>query len=345
MVKKIAVLGAGSFGTAMAFIASHKYDQVNIFCRDPEQARHINKHHVNPKRMSDFILPSSIVAFDNVKDAIDGIEMIIHAIPVQNTIEFVSSICHILPSVPYISTSKGICIDTHEFVSSAIERAMDGRASYGEDLSRPNIPLAFISGPSFAKEIMSKHPISLVVASKDKWCSDFIQSKLSSNFLRIYTTDDVDGVEIGGALKNPMAIAAGIARGLGYGNSSIAALVTRGCMEMKHFARALGARDETVSGLSGIGDLMLTCYSSMSRNNRFGELISQGISSAEACNIIGEVVEGLPTANEIVLMAKKRNIKLPLYFLINKILQNNITAKEALEIMMSAKLTEERFIT
>ena len=154
--------------------------------------------------------------------------------------------------------------------------------------------------------MMQKHPISVVVASKDKWAANYIQELLSSQYLRIYTTDDVIGVEVGGALKNPLAIAAGIARGLGYGQSSIAALVTRGCLEMKMFAMAMGAREETVSGLSGIGDLMLTCYSSMSRNNKFGELLAKGMDAESACKQIGEVVEGLPTTKEIIIIAKEK---------------------------------------
>lgn len=202
-----------------------------------------------------------------------------------------------------------------------------------------------IIGPSFAAEMLQSHPISVTVASDDSWAASRVQTILSSKYFRVYTTDDVIGVEVGGALKNPLAIGAGLANGLGFGSSTIAALVTRGCKEMALLSESLGGREETLAGLSGIGDLMLTCYSSKSRNNRFGQCLARGLSAKEAVEEIGEVVEGYPTASEVVRLAKSKHLFLPLFFTIDKILKGQLDAKEAFDKILSYPVVNhERFI-
>ena len=200
---KIAGLGAGSFGTAMAYIASHNDYSVYLYCRDEAQKNQINRFHKNPKRLSEFILPNNIVASTDIIETVSNATIIIHTIPAQHTPSFVSKIYHLLPkNTPYVSTSKGIHAESHMLMSDAICKAMNGRATLTETavgLQRPEIPLAFMSGPSFAKELMQKHPISVVIASDDRWCAIMVQRLLSSQYLRLYTTDDVTGVEIGGA--------------------------------------------------------------------------------------------------------------------------------------------------
>ena len=205
------------------------------------------------------------------------------------------------------------------------------------------IPLAYLSGPSFAKEMMAAHPMSVVVASDDIEVARRVQTAMNSQRFRIYISDDVIGVEVGGALKNPLAIGAGMCAGLGFGQSTVAGLVTRGCREMATLAVALGGKAETLSGLSGVGDLMLTCFSSLSRNNRCGQALAKGKSVEQICADMGEVVEGVPTAAEVVLLAKKHNLRLPLFFACAQVIEGEKDALVALKELMSAPPGQETF--
>ena len=341
--EKIAVLGAGSFGTAMAVIAAERNTVVYLLCRDPAQVEQINMKHVNIKRFTDFVLPSNIIATMDVEEAFRDVSLIVHAIPSQSTPEFVEQISHKIPNgVPYICTSKGIHVESNMLMCDAIKLALNGRGTCGEN--RAEIPLGFLSGPSFAKEMMKKDPISVVVASTDSWCAKRTQHLLGTSFFKIFRTDDVIGVELGGAMKNPLAIGAGIAIGLGFGQSTIAALVTRGCREMLELAVALGARQETLYGLSGVGDLMLTCYSSLSRNNRFGICLAEGMTPEAACLKIGEIVEGYSTCPQIIKLARDKHIKLPLFYTINSIISGKISPSDGFAKIMLSEISEERFV-
>ena len=222
----ITILGAGSYGTALAFIIGRQNHNVSLYCRSSQQADTINKTHFNPKRFSDQQLPATVTATSNLTEALHAkVDLILHCIPAQHTPEFISSIASIIPSnIPYISTSKGVHVKTHALMSEAIPAAFGDRAK--------DIPLAYLSGPSFAKEMIAGHPMSVVVASSDLNVAKLIQTSISSLKFRIYITDDVIGVEVGGALKNPLAIGAGMAAGMGYGQSTVAGIVTRGCREM-----------------------------------------------------------------------------------------------------------------
>jgi glycerol-3-phosphate dehydrogenase len=325
----ISILGAGSYGTALAFVVARNGHNVTIYCRSDEQSKTINNTRSNPKRFSTMILPESVRATSNLQEAVhSNADIIIHCIPAQHTPEFILTIQSFYPEgVPYVSTSKGVHVKTHSLMSEAIPKA------FGEDKIK-HIPLAYLSGPSFAKEMIAGHPMSVVVASYDLKIASFIQSSLSCSSFRIYVTDDVIGVEVGGALKNPLAIGAGIASGLGFGQSTIAGLVTRGCREMSMLSIALGGRAETLSGLSGVGDLMLTCFSSLSRNNRFGSCLAKGMTVDEAVEEIGEVVEGFPTAKEVSRLAKENHLQLPLFEAVAMILNGQKTPEEALHKIM-----------
>jgi len=239
----------------------------------------------------------------------------------------------LVAGVPYVSTSKGVHVKTHRLMSEAIPAALGDRAD--------EIPVAYLSGPSFAKEMVAGHPMSVVVAAHDIAVAKRVQAVLSSRRFRIYVNTDVVGVEVGGALKNPLAIGAGMAAGLGFGQSSVAFLVTRGCREMAMLSVALGGRAETLAGLSGAGDLMLTCFSSLSRNNRFGTALAQGKTVEEAVAEIGEVVEGLPTAAEVARLAREKGLRLPLFMAVDAILQGRCSPQEALEALMALPPGEE----
>ena len=323
----VAILGAGSYGTALAFVAGNNGHRVTIYCRSQAQAQAINETRRNPKRFSDCDLPPSVTATSSVATAVQGAQLILHAVPAQQTPDFVSTAApHLPPGVPYVSTSKGVHTKSHMLMSDAIAAALGGR---------DDVPLAFLSGPSFAKEMVAGHPMSVVVASEPLEVAARVQATLSSRAFRIYVTDDVVGVEVGGALKNPLAIGAGMAAGLGYGQSTIAGLVTRGCREMAMLSIALGGRAETLAGLSGAGDLMLTCFSSLSRNNRFGACLAKGMSVEQAVAEIGEVVEGYPTAAEVARLAREKGLRLPLFQAVDAILRGDVTPSAALDELMS----------
>lgn len=327
---KICVLGGGSYGTALAYVAAaHRGHEVSLLVRTAEQAAIINETHRNPRRFPDTNLPNTIVATSDVKEAVKDASLVLHAIPAQVTPEFLRSIsAHLVSGVPLVSTSKGIHVMSHKFMPEAIAEALGSRAS--------EIPQAFLSGPSFAKEMVLDHPISVVVASEDLSIARRVSDLISSVLFRVYLSDDVVGVEVGGALKNPLAIGAGMASGLGYGQSTIASLVTRGSREISMISAALGGKSETQSGLSGVGDLMLTCFSSLSRNNRFGVCLARGLSVEEAIKEIGETVEGFPTAQEIVRIGQEHGLRLPLFNTLGAILNGDITPKDALKAVMSS---------
>lgn len=308
-----------------------------MYTRHTDQAAAITNDHSNPKRFPKAALSPLITASTDFAKVVEGASVIIHAVPAQHTPAFVAKNAALLPAgIPYVSTAKGICVATHELMSEAIPRALGDRAT--------EVPCAYLSGPSFAKEMVQGHPMGVVVASHDNDVARRVQSILSSKTFRVYVVeDDVIGVEVGGALKNPLAIGAGMAAGLGFGQSTVAGLVTRGCREMAMLAVALGGRAETLAGLSGMGDLMLTCFSSLSRNNRFGAALARGLSVAEATEEIGEVVEGYPTAGEVVRLAKEKGLKLPLFFAVASILNEECTPSEALEALMGHPPGSETF--
>ena len=221
-------------------------------------------------------------------------------------------------------------------MSEAIPAALGARSS--------EVPLAYLSGPSFAKEMVAGHPMSVVVASEDIEVAKRVQGIISSSRFRIYVSADVIGVEVGGALKNPLAIGAGMAAGMGFGQSSVAALVTRGQREMATLAVALGGKPETLAGLSGVGDLMLTCFSSQSRNNRCGRRLAAGDTVEKICEEMGEVVEGVPTANEVLLLAEKHRLDLPLFRACALVISGEISAEDALKGIMSRDPGTETFV-
>ena len=192
-----------------------------------------------------------------------------------------------------------------------------------------------MSGPSFAKEILQKTLTSVVIASDKQEVATFVQEMFSSPFFRVYTTDDVRGVEIGGALKNVFAIGAGAVAGLGYGNNSVAALVTRGCHELRQVATRIGARPETLSGLSGIGDLMLTCFGSLSRNRTVGFRLGQGETLEHILETSLEVAEGIPTTTAALKLLQKHELSLPLMTAIAGVVEGRLDAKEAVTKLMS----------
>ncbi|XP_062154767.1 glycerol-3-phosphate dehydrogenase [NAD(+)] 2, chloroplastic isoform X3 [Alnus glutinosa] len=290
---KVVVLGGGSFGTAMAaHLADRKAElEVNMLIRDPQVCQSINESHCNGKYFPEHKLPENVIATTDAKAALLGADYCLHAVPVQFSSSFLRGIAdHVDPSLPFISLSKGLELNTLRMMSQIIPQA----------LRNPRQPFVALSGPSFALELMNKLPTAMVVASKDKRLANATQQLLASSHLRISTSSDVTGVEIAGALKNVLAIAAGIVEGMDLGNNSMAALVAQGCSEIRWLATKfpescwsfvccialtlrlfppnwkMGAKPTTITGLSGTGDIMLTCFVNLSRNRTVGVRLGSG---------------------------------------------------------------------
>jgi len=343
--KRVCILGAGSYGTAMAFVCARQGHDVVLWMRKKEVAAKMQASRYNPKRFSEQKLPDSVECVADVARAMKSSDLIIHCIPAQHTPKFVESIAHLIPTgVPYVSTAKGIHVESKLLMSEALPKAL------GEHRSR--VALAYLSGPSFAKEMVKGHPVGVVVASYPMGdgtseptpeTARAVQRMLNSKHFRIYVSTDVLGVEVGGALKNPLAIGAGMAIGSGFGQSTVAGIITRGCREMRILAIALGGKAETLAGLSGIGDLMLTCFSSLSRNNRCGQALAKGKSVAEIVEEMGEVIEGVPTASVVCELARRHNLRLPLFQAVDAIISGRMKAQDAFEVLMRGEPGEETF--
>lgn len=329
---KIAVLGGGAFGIALAKLASHKSDEVALWARDKNVCTAINQHHHHPTKLSNIKLPSSIIATSFLKDALSSTEIVIVALPIKalgSVMECAKSFLE--KKAIIVSTAKGIDENTfflpHEILSSVLDKEHSERA-------------CFLSGPSFAIELALDLPTALTLASTNQEAALYFQEKFSSDTFRLYRSDDVVGVTVGGALKNVIAIASGAAAALGLGRNAMASLITRGLAEITRLAVAMGGRASTVSGLSGAGDLILSCTDDMSRNHRIGGLLVEH-SLKEAESMIEGVVEGVKTAKTIPVLMKKFAIDLPISFAVYQVLYENVNVRDALASLLSRRLKDE----
>lgn len=331
---KIVVLGGGSFGTAMAaHVATRKSQlEVNMLVRDHQVCRSINEEHHNCKYFPQHKLPENVIATTDAKAALLGADFCFHAVPVQFSSSFLEEIANYIdPGLPFISLSKGLELNTLRTMSQIIPKA----------LKNPRQPYVVLSGPSFALELMNKLPTALVVASKDKKMANSVQQLMASKNLRINTSSDVTGVEIAGALKNVLAIAAGIVEGLNLGNNSMASLVSQGCSEIRWLATKMGAKSTTLTGLSGTGDVMLTCFVSLSRNRTVGVRLGSGEKLDDILSSMNQVAEGVATAGAVIALAQKYKVKMPVLTAVARIIDNELTPTKAVFELMNLPQVEE----
>jgi len=328
--KNIVVLGGGVFGTAMATVLARKAHKVKILLRREEQVKSINEKHI-ADCFPDIILPETITATTSAEEALKGVDFIVHAVPVQPSFEYLRGLkSFISPTIPIICVSKGISCENLELMSGVIPKALE-RAQ----------PTAFLAGPSFAKGIMDDHPTSVSVASEDIKLAEKVQRLFSSPTFRVFTTTDVIGVEIGAALKNVLAIVCGLIKGLGYGPNTQVAVVTRGWADIRCICAARGAKSETLSGLGGLGDLMLTCFGGLSRNAKFGEKLASGCTIKEAIEFVGQVVEGYPTAGAAKRLGQELHLELPVIYGIANCLEGKLPARDLVCYIMTLPLSHE----
>lgn len=330
-MKEIAVIGAGSWGTALAVMAARAGHSVQLWSRSPEVVTSINEQHVNSRYLTSTSIPETVHATEDLGDALHGASLVLLAAPSHAARELLSAMSPLLPQQAIIvGVSKGIEIDTGKRVSEIAREVVEN----------PH-PFVCLSGPSFAKEVVVGHPTAIVAASKDAAAARVVQNDLSFENLRIYTNNDLIGTELGGSVKNVMAIAAGMAAGLGFGSNSVAALITRGLAEITRLARREGAQVETLMGLAGLGDLVLTCTGSLSRNRFVGEELGKGKSLEQIVAELNEVAEGIKTARAVKKLADRAGLEMPITNEVNAVLYDGKSARDAVTELMSRPLREE----
>ena len=329
-MEKVSVLGTGSWGSALALGLAKKGYEVSMWTRSEEQAKKINRTKENTDYLPGVLFPNNIIVTTNIEDSIKNSKIIVLAVPSQA----IRGIC--IKIKPFVKEDQ-ILVD----VAKGLEKGTGLRLSEVCKEELPKNPYVTLSGPSHAEEVARDIPTTVVVASEDLETAQFVQDVFMSPKLRVYTNPDIVGVELGGALKNIIAFGAGICDGLGYGDNAKAALMTRGIREIGRLGAAMGANASTFAGLSGIGDLIVTCTSMHSRNRRAGILIGQGKSLDETLKEVKMVVEGI-TATEVAYeVAKELNIDMPITNAIYSVLYKGLKPNEiVVELMMRNKTHE-----
>mmetsp|Transcript_35179 Transcript_35179/g.85151 ORF Transcript_35179/g.85151 Transcript_35179/m.85151 type:complete len:547 (+) Transcript_35179:352-1992(+) len=336
---RIAVMGGGNFGLAMASICARQGYPTTLLVRDETIANEINTKHQHPRYMQGITLPSRLRATHEPQECLPDATYIVHAVPCQYSRTFLEGVREYIPSnTPVLSVSKGIETTSLGFMADLL------RDCLGEDR-----PYAFLSGPSFAREIVEGVATAVVIASEDLDLAKDLASLISDGRFKCYISTDVIGVEIGGAVKNVIALGAGMCEGLELGTNAMSGLVTRGCNEMRRLGLTFGARPSTIAGLSGVGDTFGTCFGPLSRNRKFGYRLGQGETMEEILESTTEVAEGVDTALAVVRLIEKEckgyrlDLKYPILFGIARILEGKQTPLEGLEALMNMPMQMENF--
>ena len=330
-VMTCAVVGGGAWGTAIADRLVRNGHQVTLWAREADVVDAINAHHVNPRFLPNIPLATALSATSDMALALGGVQLVVYAAPSHVLRAVVaSSVGAIAPGAVLAVATKGI-----ERESLALMTDVVAHEAHGHDV-------VALSGPSFAAEVAQGQPTAIVAASASAPAATMVQGAMSSSAFRVYTTDDVVGVELGGALKNVMAVATGILDGLGLGYNPRAALITRGLAEMTRLGVALGARAETFAGLAGLGDLVLTCTGALSRNRALGVAIGQGQSCEEALAGKDSVAEGVLNAQSAKALADRAGVEMPIIEATYRILFAGQAPREAIAELMARELRAER---
>ncbi len=330
---KVAVLGGGAWGTALAKVLADKGDEVSLWCRAQELANQINATHSNPKYLPTAQLPENLTATHDLRSALERATMVLFVAPSHATREVARLAADMIPAhVPIVSATKGIENESLEFVDQILEAELPASCK-----SR----LAFLSGPSFAKELAAGLPTGVVIASKNDHVRETVMKRFHAPYMRTYGSRDVVGVECGGALKNVVAIASGTAEGLGFGHNTRAMLITRGLAEVVRLAMARGGEPLTLAGLAGMGDLVLTCTGELSRNKTVGVELGRGRKLPEILASLGHVAEGVKTTKSAFDLSKKLGIEMPIVRETYAVLYEDKPAAQAVRDLMSRELGNE----
>ena len=329
-MKRVAVLGAGGMGTALAILFERQGANVRLWSRDPERAATMVQTRINSRHLPGIVIPRSIAITANACDATEAVDLIVAAVPSAYLREtFAPLIDRVPPKIPALSVVKGIEVGTLARPSRIIVEAIGPR------------PVAVLSGPSHAEEIASGLPASVVVAGADETLNAQVRDALNTSAFRVYTNPDAVGVELAGALKNVLGIAAGICDGLGFGDNAKAALLTRGLAEIARFAVDQGGQAATIAGLAGIGDVVTTCYSPFGRNRAVGECLGRGLSLEETLSRTANVAEGVPTARSVHEWAANRGVEMPIADEVYRILFEGKSPRQAVSDLMDRSPRDE----
>ncbi|HKP87611.1 MAG TPA: NAD(P)H-dependent glycerol-3-phosphate dehydrogenase [Blastocatellia bacterium] len=331
--KPVAVIGAGSWGTALAMVAARNRHDVTLWAREPEVVSGIAAGRRNPFYLSDFELPENIRATSSLEDALAGASLVLIVVPSHALREVIRQMR------PFLNGEMVFAVATKGVENRTLMRMSEVVADVLRD--RFEARLVALSGPSFAREVAKGDPTAIVAASRDASLSGTTQKQLGSSVFRIYTNEDVIGVELGGAVKNVVAIASGVVRGLGFGTNAVAAIITRGLAEMTRLALAQGARAETMAGLAGLGDLVLTCTGELSRNRHVGVELGRGRKLSDILDEMREVAEGVKTTRAIYELGGRLNIDMPITASIHALLYEDKPALEAANELMGRPLKRE----
>ena len=330
---RVAVIGAGGWGTALSIVAARAGREVRLWSRSAEAAEAINATRVNDAYLTGHAIPEGVRATADAGEALGGAGMVVLAAPSHAARGLLAGLSGALePGAVVVSATKGVEVETGRRISEVVAEVLGPAAA---------ARFVCLSGPSFAREVAAGCPTAVVAASADEGLARLVQSALSAPSFRVYTNPDVAGTELGGASKNVMALAAGMVAGLGLGTNSVAALVTRGLAEMTRLALAEGARPETLVGLAGLGDLVLTCTGGLSRNRRVGEELGRGRALANVLAEMREVAEGVRTTRAVRLLAARRGVEMPITEEVHAVLYEGKAARAAVESLMARPLKEE----
>jgi len=333
-MRNIAIIGAGSWGTALALVAARAGQQVRLWAHSQEVVETLRRTRENQIYLPGFVLPENVTPTGELAEALSDAELVVTVVP--------SHVCRAVyaqlapyakPEMIFVNASKGIENDTQRRMSEVVSEVLAPQFA-------PRYVM--LSGPSFAQEVARDEPCALVAASSDREAAAAVQAALSSVRFRVYTNEDVAGVELGGALKNVMAIATGAVNGLGLGYNSAAALVTRGLAEMTRLAVRLGGRAETLAGLAGMGDLVLTCFGELSRNRRVGFELGRGRKLADILGEMREVAEGVKTARAAYALSQQLQVEMPITAGVYQMLYEGKSPRELEIELMERPLKAER---
>lgn len=326
----MAVLGAGSWGTALALLLARNGHQVRLWGHHPAHVQEMAALHSNPAYFPGITFPSSLGVCTDLKTCVQDVEEVLVVVPSHAFSATLESIA------PYLSSRTSVFWGTKGLNA-------DGRWLHEVALQQlgPHRKLAILSGPSFAKEVIEEKPTAVTIASHDPLYSERLCQLLSNHYFRAYQSTDILGVQLGGALKNSLAIAAGIVDGSRLGANARSALITRGLAEMMRLGEAVGAKASTLMGLAGVGDLILTCTDNQSRNHRFGVLLGQGAEVEKALKEIGQVVEGVKTTERILRLKELYRVEMPISQCVAEVLSAKISIKQAVHQLMTRPLKVE----
>ena len=334
-MKKIAIIGGGSWGTALGIVLRQSWrpHRLSLWVYETDVCESLRQHRVNEVFLPGFELPREVAVTNELGEALRGADIVLGVMPSAHARALYSRMLpHVEPGMAFVSATKGLEPATFLRMTEVLSQVLSQRFP-------PRV--AALSGPSFAREVARGDPTAVVIACSDQQLAAYIQEELSGPTFRLYTNDDVAGVELGGAVKNVIAIAAGVCEGIGFGSNTIAALITRGLTEMTRLACALGARRETLAGLAGMGDLVLTCTGALSRNRTVGVELGRGRKLEDIMGSMRMVAEGVGTTAATLELARRMRVEMPITEQMHAVLYQGRAPHDAIRELMERRLKHE----